>query len=236
MILKKYTLFIISVFTVSAYISFFGRTDAKASQSKEPCQIFQERLNRLEPKAPVNIDDPPWSGETFPSKKYPVSEIIKKGTEIPLESVYNNSEWKRQAYKSYWHSTVSGGRWSYVPVRMHYAMHRLFTVYPTASIYYDFIHDLGIEKESSNFKQKHNEPFKYIKTVIMLAQVQKILAYGNQVIIIAKPQRTGLQAYDIPVNMLKPENTKENILFQLVTTEGDEIDYSLINYIQPDKK
>jgi hypothetical protein len=112
-------------------------------------------------------------------------------------------------------------------------MHTLFTTYPTASVYYDFIHDLGISEESNQFTLKHDGPYDYINTVVMKSQVQKILTYGNQVLLIAKPMRNGLQVIDIPVNKINPINVKENILFQLVTEQGDEIDYSLINFVSP---
>jgi hypothetical protein len=234
---KKYGRLLISILVIVVAILYSkGIVKTDASQINGSCKIIQERLKGLEPETPKNINDPPWHEGPLPTKNYPTSEIIKKGIEIPLDFAYSNPNWKRQSYKSYWHSSVAGGRWSYVPTRISYAMHRLFTTYPTASIYYDFIHDLGIQEESNEFERKDDGPFDYINTVVMQGEVQKILTYGNQVLVIVKPQRSGLQVLDIPVNKIKPINEKENILFQLVTEQGDEIDHSLIEYIKPNQR
>lgn len=192
-----------------------------------------QRLMSLEPESPQNINDPPWGEESFPSKTYPIKEIIEKGKEIPLEFVYDNPNWKRQSYKWYWHSTIQ--RWSYVPNRIHYAMHRLFTTYPTASAHYDFIHELGIADESKQWTTTGKGVYDFIETVVMQAKVEKVITYGNQVVLIARPQRNGLQVLKIPTNKIEPINPKESILFQLTTEQGDEIDYSLLGYIKKDK-
>lgn len=226
-------LFISAVTAASSILYNAKIWNASVFKPDSDCPALEERIKRLEPGTPRDIDDPPFYNGSFPSKLYPASEVIKNGFELPLDIGYNNPTWRRQAYKSYWHSTVSGGRWSYVPNRIHYGMHRLFTTYPTASVYYDFVHDLGIEEESKQIPIKNGGPFDYIKVVVMQGQVQRILAYGNQVVLIVKPTRNGLQSLDIPVKKLSPANKKEPILFQLVTEQGDEIDYSLISYEDP---
>ncbi len=80
-------------------------------------------------------------------------------------------------------------------------------------------------------KQQKVNPYQKIETVVMLTDVKKIITYGNQVVLIGKPRRTGLQALVIPVDSLKSANADENMLFQLVTSEGDEIDYSVIDLV-----
>lgn len=187
---------------------------------------------KLEPDQATDIDDPPWGKYfVYPAKVLSVAEIIEKGAEIPFDLIYDNPYWERQSYKSYWHSSASGGRWSYVPNRIHYAMHRLFTTYRTASVYYDFVHNLGIVNEWGNLEESRGGAYDNINVAVMNTKVEKILTYGNQVIIIGRPQRNGLTIIDVPVNKIKPFNEKEFILFQLVTELGDEIDYSLINYV-----
>ncbi|MCX7709970.1 MAG: hypothetical protein N2484_08970 [Clostridia bacterium] len=197
-----------------------------ASQGGDPL----ERIKSLEPDTPLDIKDPPFLNPPMPSEVKPMLEVMEKGREIAWESVYSNSEWKRPAYRSYWHSTVSAGRWSYVPTRIHFGMHRLFTTYPTASVYYDFIHDLGIAEESKDIQYDMKSPFEKIETVVMQAEVKKVLTMGNQVVVIGKPQRNGLQVLTIPVESIKPTKPEDHILFQLATPEGDEIDYNLISY------
>ena len=58
----------------------------------------------------------------------------------------------------------------------------------------------------------------------MQTKVEKIVTLGNQVVVVGKPALTGLQVLLVPVQDLKPNISKESILFQLVTNEGDEID------------
>lgn len=157
-----------------------------------------------------------------------IPEVIKSGKNVLFEIVYNDPNWKRPAYRSYWHSTVSGGRWSYVPSRNHYALHRLFATYPTASVYYDFVHELGISEESKNFKLTYTEPFEKIVIVVMQAEVKMIRTLDNQVVLVASPKRDGLQVLTINSKEIPLYKPQETILFQLATPNGQEIDYTLI--------
>lgn len=208
------------IFTASVICNFH---DQKA------ISVFITSMWRIEPETPQDIGDPPFGELSYPTKVVSVSEVINSGTEIPLQFANNNLEWKRQAYKSYWHS--SAGRWSYMPNRIHYAMHRIFVTYPTASVFYDFIHDLGIAEESNEFEIPTITPYENIVLVVMKTKVEKIVTLGNQVVVIGKPSLTGLQVLLIPTRELKPYNSKESMLFQFVTNEGDEIDYANDIYV-----
>jgi hypothetical protein len=185
--------------------------------------VLSTSMWKIEPETPKNIDDPPFE-LPYPTKTVSVSEVMKNGKEIPLQFAYNNPDWKRQVYKEYWHSSY--GRWSYVPDRISYAMHRIFVTYPTASVFYDFTHDLGIWDESDKFQIPTRTPFENIVLVVMQTKVDKIITLGNQVVVIGRPSLNGLQVLLIPNKDLTPYNPKESILFQLVTPEGDEIDYT----------
>lgn len=198
-------------------------------RDSQSISAFIRAVWKMESEDAQNIDDPPFSKLPKPSTVLPVSEVLSKGKGIPLQFAYNDPDWKRQAYKSYWHS--SAGRWSYVPDRIHYAMHRLFVTYPTASVYYDFVHDLGIAIESNSFEiPANNNPFTNIIVVVMQAKVNEIVALGNQVLIIGEPALTGLQVILVPVHDLEPYNTQESILFQLATEKGNEYDNTTLEY------
>ena len=187
----------------------------------------------LEPDAPTNIDDPPFYSVPFPQNEETIQQVIEKGEEIPIHFIYNDPDRKRPAYKDYWHSEY--GRWSYVPHRIHYAMHRIFSTYATASIFYDFIHDLGIAEESNNFiNYESTSPFDFLQVVVMNTLIEKIITYENQIVIIGTPQRTGLQAIIIPTSKIHPIENTNNILIQLVTPDGYEIDYTTETLVQPD--
>lgn len=178
---------------------------------------------KFEPKVPENIDDPPFPEPSPPPTARPINEVMSKGSEIPLWFAYNDPDWERQAYKDYWHSSY--GRWSYVPLRIHYAMHRVFASWPTAAATYDFMHNLGIREEYDSFKIPYSSsPFEDLVVVVMQTKVEKIVTLGNQVVIVGRPSPTGLQALLLPAKDFKPDNTHEALLIQLATPDGDEID------------
>lgn len=183
----------------------------------------------LEPPKPQNIDDPPFNRNlAFPLNTVPISTVITQGEELPVTTIYDNPLWQRQAYKYYWHSSYS--RWSYVPYRIHYAMHKVFATYATASIYYDFVHNLGIEDEYKDFAPyDQNSVFDYVQIVVMDTTVEKIYVYKEQLVIVGRPGRTGLQTLIVPSSSLNPTSENKTILIQLSTLTSDEIDYTLIN-------
>ena len=186
----------------------------------------------LEPKAPTNISDTSFDLLPLPDNEVPINQVLEKGKNLSFKFIYNNPDWERPAYKNYWHSEY--GRWSYVPNRIHYALHRVFSTYATASIYYDFIHDLGIAEESEHFnKYEFTSPFDYLQIVVMNTSIEKVITYENQIVIVGEPQRTGLQAIVIPNHDIKPIGNSNIILIQLVTPDGYEIDYTSFMYELP---
>lgn len=181
----------------------------------------------LEPTTPKNIESSPIYDIPLPSKIFPIQEVVKKGKNIPVDFAFNDPDWIRPAYKTYWHSSVSGGRWSYVPRRINYSLHKIFTSYQTASIYYDFTHELGIWEESKFFDLENG--LNNIALVVMDSNIKKIITYGNQVVVIPEPKRTGLQVVEIHDSKIHPIDDDSPIMFQLVTPDGYELDYSLMH-------
>lgn len=112
-------------------------------------------------------------------------------------------------------------------IRPHYAQHQIFTTFPTASVYYDFVHNLGIVEETKFLNLKYNKPYEKILVVVMQAQIKEIITKGNQVLIKVEPKRAGLEILTIYTNNIKPINSIKTILFQLATING-ELDYALI--------
>lgn len=205
---------------------------AKPDQTQDANKL-SERLKRLEPDEPKDIADPPFGQRVFPSKLKQPQDLIRNGNQLPYKVLLDKPEWKRPIYKSYWHSRVSGGRWSYVPNRLYYAQHRLFTdITAGASEYYDFVHDIGLEEELGHSSTEPKGESQIIRlgqivVVVMQAKIEKVLTSGNQVVIVGRPQRNGVQVITVnKVNMML-DDPKEAVLFQLVTPEGDEIDYSI---------
>ncbi len=64
-------------------------------------------------------------------------------------------------------------------------------------------------------------------TGFLYPEVQKLMTKGNQVVVVAKPQRYGLQILHLDKKRIRPANEDEALLFQMITPEGDEIDHAV---------
>jgi hypothetical protein len=195
---------------------------------------LEKRLKNLEPPKPTSINDSPFPFETgtevyYPTDVIPISEVIKQGTKIPFKVIKSDPNYIRPIYEEQWHSTYWGGRWSYVPERIHYALHRLFPFY-----------DIGISGEL-NFQQNvgitfptfQNESDLDLYIVVFQTKVTDVFTKGNQVVIVGKPERTGFEVLTIKTGDIHPNNKEKFLLVQLATN-SDELDYSLISYQPPD--
>ncbi|MFZ3590103.1 hypothetical protein ACOI1C_12675 [Bacillus sp. DJP31] len=194
---------------------------------KEVIEKLENRLKHLEPSNPINIKDPPWEERKLPANEAPISEVIKTGTKIPFKIIVNKPKYERPAYEEHWHSSV--GRWSYLPIRVHYAKHRLFTNYDIGiSGWYDFEHNLGI-----SVPMFQNEKALDMYIVTFQTQVTNVYTKGNQVVVVGNPNRKGVQVITITTKDINHNNGDDTILVQLATQDGYEMDYSLISYVQP---
>ncbi|WP_054955210.1 hypothetical protein [Paenibacillus dakarensis] len=186
------------------------------------------RLRKLEPEIPTHMDTP-YLERPFPSKMQTSKDVMLTGFQLPFRLILDEPHWKRPLYKEQWHSTYAGGRWSYMPLRLFYAQHRIFTTSAVGlSNMYDFLNNLGlsdlnVEQKGPSQEERVNE----IVVVIMQAKIERVVSKGNQVLIVARPQRTGVQAITVNRLNMKPDKDLEATVFQLVTPDGDELDYSI---------
>jgi hypothetical protein len=194
---------------------------------------MQKRIKKLEPPKPVNIIELPFEAEAekrYPSQTISITEVMDKGTKIPFVTIKNIPDYKRPVYEKHWHSTYGGGRWSYIPTRIHYALHRLFTNYDIGlSNWYSFEHDLGL-----SIPMFQDEKALDLYIVVFQTVVTKVYTKGNQVVVVGNPNRNGVEVITIKTGDVHPANKKELLLVQLAIPSGYEIDYSLINYEPPD--
>lgn len=193
-----------------------------------PVEELEKRLRSLEPTDPKQLKDPPWEELPFPSSELPISHIITKGKKINFEVIVNKPKYQRPAYEEIWHSTI--GRWSYIPTRIHYALHRLFTNYDIGlSNWYDFEHNMGF-----GIPMFQNEKALDLYIVVFQSKVIEVYTKGNQVVVASIPERNGVQVITVKTGDIEPANKEEALLVQLATRAGDEIDHSLISYVPPD--
>ncbi|SFJ82970.1 hypothetical protein SAMN02799624_06164 [Paenibacillus sp. UNC496MF] len=201
---------------------------AEVQPSQTQDEELLRRLEKLEPPIARDIQSP-FVQRPFPSKVKSTVEVMQRGYQLPFRVPLNDPQWQRPLYNEQWHSTYSGGRWAYMPLRLFYAQHRLFTTSLVGlSNLYDFFQNLGfkdidVEQNGATQEKRINE----VVVVVMQARIERVVTQGNQVVIVARPQRTGVQAITINKTNMKLDNQNEAILFQLVTPDGDEIDYSI---------
>ncbi|MDQ8738702.1 hypothetical protein [Paenibacillus sp. LHD-38] len=219
-----------SVFFSSSYAQGLPKSHANDSEEvNKRVEELEKRLKQLEPTEPTSITNSQEEVEAekyYPSDTIPIPEIMDKGTKIRFKVIKNDPNYKRPVYEEHWHSTYWGGRWSYVPMRIHYALHRLFTTY-----------DIGISGEL-NFKKNVGIDFPMFQNktdldlyiVVFQMTVTDIYTKGNQVIVVGTPERNGVQVLTIKTGDLYPSDLKKLLLIQLATPLGYELDYSLIVY------
>ena len=183
------------------------------------------RLEQLEPPVPANTDD--TIPGRMPEDVLTLGQLRKTGTKVPVAFVYHNPNFVRPQYKTYWHS--NNGRYSYVPTRIHYAQHRVFATYAPALDFYNFVHELGVAELQPQFAINYEKPFANLVIALFNTQVEAIYAQGNQIVIQGKPMRTGFLLLEIPVSLILPTQMEKDILVQLVTAQGDELDYTLVH-------
>lgn len=194
---------------------------------------LEKRLNRLEPPNPTHMDELPFQTnlkKLYPTRTVSIRDVIHTGTRIPFTPIKQMPDYIRPVYEPHWHSTYWGGRWSYIPSRIYYASHRLFTNYDIGlSGWMNFEIDMGF-----NIEMFQNETDLDMYIVVFQTEITAVYTKDNQVVVVGNPKRNGVEVITIKTGDLKPTNKKEMLLVQLATDSGHEIDYSLISYVPPD--
>ena len=204
------------------------------SSEQQRIQELERRLDSLEPPKPTTIPDSPLPFEKgteahFPIDIVPISEVVTEGTKIPFNVIQSEPNYLRPIYEENWHSTYWGGRWSYMPSRIHYALHRIFPFYAIGiSAELNFQQDVGII-----FPTEMNETDLDLYIVVFQTAITDVYTKGNQVVIVGTPKRTGVEVISIKTASIHPRNKEKFLLIQLATNEA-ELDYALIEYQPPD--
>ncbi|MFD2445449.1 hypothetical protein ACFSO7_15900 [Bacillus sp. CGMCC 1.16607] len=194
-IIRKYLFY--SLLIIGSFISPFPSAEASVEpkdlkqlekekiELEEHIEKLKQRLKQLEPPKPITILDSPFPFEQgveqiYPTDVVPISEVFKQGKKIAFKVIKSEMSYKRPIYEEHWHSTFWGGRWSYVPSRIHYALHRMFTFY-----------DIGISGEL-NFKQDVGIDFPIFQNktkldlyiIVFQTKVTDVYTKGNQIVML----------------------------------------------------
>lgn len=111
--LNKKRLMLTGILTIVVliYLFFFNVKSNRATINNNDMSNKQliERLKRLEPLNPRDIKEnnfyPP-----LPLQVESISNILITGKKINYQVLFNDPNWVRPTYRSYWNSSVSGGR------------------------------------------------------------------------------------------------------------------------------
>ncbi len=112
--MKRFSTLILLLLILTSTFIQSSLVSAKPEQTKEETNL-KKRIMSLEPETPVDIYNASINPRPYPSKLILPQKVIRTGQKLPYMVLLKKSDWMRPVYKSYWHSTVSGGRWSYVP-------------------------------------------------------------------------------------------------------------------------
>ena len=168
---------------INAEVPFVESSLPQSSGTKgeeKRIQELEQRLGNLEPPKPTTILDSPFPFEKgtevyFPTDVIPISEVITQGTKIPFKVIKNEPNYVRPIYEEHWHSTYWGGRWSYMPSRIHYALHRIFPFYAIGiSAELHFQGDMGI-----SFPTTTNETDLDLYIVVFQTNITDIYTKGS---------------------------------------------------------
>lgn len=194
--------------------------------------LLRNRLAKLEPSSPVKIvteDKPSPAAEAFP-----VLTVMNEGISVPFEVIYEDMAWVRPDYQPYWHSKQ--GQWSSIPDRIHTSYHHLFVVPGNEDLWNETAHDVGFAELADKIKLPvyDDKPENTLAVVALQHQITGAYVLNNQVILVGAPARTGIQVLSFnKQDLVKSEsgeilarNNSLKFLFQLVTPDGYETDYS----------
>ncbi|MGN7469628.1 hypothetical protein [Brevibacillus sp. SAFN-007a] len=227
------------------YVSAFGLPAADANvgddhdpikQPEKKVETPEKRLHQregqlesLESATPRTLPDAPFRYRpALPSSVLPVADILRTGTRIRHQLLVDKPKYSRPAYEDHWHSKL--GRWSDLPTRAHYALHRLFAQYDIGlSSWYDFGQQLGLSIPMRQDKQSLD-----LYIVAFQTKITEVYTKGNQIVVTGLPKKRGVQVITVKTGQLRPANPEENLLIQLVTPDGYELDDTIISYVPPD--
>lgn len=155
------------------------------------------------------------------------SEVLTKGRNLEYITVFSDEDYLRPIYSSSWKQAYFRG-WLYLPNKVMYSRHTLFTYTGGPSNIFDIEGELGFYPNISIDTQNH------YNFLIYNFDLQNVTQLENQIIISGITVKKGVQiisikAEDVTVGTDNPQN----IIVQLCTPSGYEIDYQYVSLNTP---
>lgn len=161
---------------------------------------------------------------SYDSNNVSPCDIMKKGKNLAYIFTYSDEEYLRPIYSSTWKQAHYQG-WLYLPRKIISARHCLFAYTGEAGKVFDIEGELGFYPNISIDNQN------YINLLIYNFDLHSVIQLENQIVISGTPVSKGVQIISILIDDVSIQtNEEEQILVQLCTPTGFEIDYQNIKF------
>ncbi len=152
-------------------------------------------------------------------------EVLEKGKSLSYIFTYTNEEYLRPIYSDTWKQAYYQG-WLYLPRKIISARHNIFIYTGNSSDIFNLEGELGFYPSVSIDDQNH------INIMIYNHELQKVVQFGNQIVLSGMTNKKGVQIISIKINDVAIQNEAKQLLIHLCTPTGFEIDYQAVNFPQ----
>ncbi|WP_432663678.1 hypothetical protein R9X47_24240 [Wukongibacter baidiensis] len=160
-----------------------------------------------------------YRDQTVTVESTSLKKVIESGKDIPFKVSYKIPEYLRPIYDPMWAAAYYRG-WVDLEYKVKEAQHRLFVFPLGLSSRYDFTGSLGFDGSPSVDVHRN------INFLIYHFDVEEVKQLGNQIAIVGRPKRRGVEVIAVNKDDLFPKGEgKGSFLIQLSTTGGYEVDF-----------
>ncbi len=199
----------------------------EAQLRKENTKL-EDILKHILPESAVRLYEPSGRYDEQEHMIQPQPDAVKNGTDIAFQILHDDTGYRRVIYSPDWKDAYFRG-WLYLPNKIIQARHSLFIYSTGASANYDLAGELAFEQGVPMDNHRN------INFLVFDFKVQGVKRFGDQLMLVGKPFRSGVQIVSVVQNLiLMPKEKERHLLVQLVTPGGYEVDYDYTQVMQYD--
>ncbi len=143
------------------------------------------------------------------------ANILNSGNSLSYNTIYSDEDYQRPIYVNSWRQAYYRG-WLYLPRKIIYARHNLFTYSGNLAHIFDIEGELGFYPNISIDNEN------YINFLIYDFDLESAAQYSNKIVFSGKPTKRGVRIISVKKDDI---NNYDNITVQLCTPAGYELDY-----------
>ncbi|AEY65477.1 hypothetical protein [Clostridium sp. BNL1100] len=146
------------------------------------------------------------------------ANIQNSGDSLSYTTIYSDEEYLRPIYVNSWKQAYYRG-WLYLPRKIIYARHNLFAYTGNSANILDIEGELGFYPNISIDNEN------YLNFLIYNYDLENAVKRGNRIVFFGKPLKKGIQIVAIKKEDINNYENYNNIIAQLCTPAGYELDY-----------